>query len=247
VSWARYDDELPYNRKVAWLRAHGVNGIAALGLHLLANTWSRHEGQQGFIPDYIPEQLVGKSHAKLVTLLAGIDMFTACENGWMINDYDQYGDRDDGIPVTVKVERLRKVRAEAGRKGGNAKAANRASKPPSKREAELVVNGWQTSTPVPVPDPVSSSVELLGGGSVTREQEPPLFCKNHPNGHDGPCGACADARRAHTVWLAVSVQRAEQAKRDLAAVVKSCPNHCINGWIEDQDSNPVRKCNHQAA
>jgi hypothetical protein len=85
------------------------------------------------------------------------------------------------------------------------------------------------------------------GGAVHADAEPAPFCSKHPNGIDKPCGACADARRAHTVWLAVSVQRAEQAKRELAATVKSCPNQCINGWIEDADSNPVRKCNHQAA
>jgi hypothetical protein len=141
MTWARYDDELPYNRKVAWLRAHGVEGIAALGLHLLANTWSRHEGQQGFIPTYMPEQLTGKPWAKLTALLVEIGMFEALEDGWMIKDYDEYGDRDDGVPVSEKMARLSKVRAEAGRAGGLAKAGKRSSKPASNGPSLVVANG----------------------------------------------------------------------------------------------------------
>lgn len=210
MSWARYDDALPHNRKVSWLRAQGVNGIAALGLHVLLNTWSRHEGMQGFIPAYVPEQLAGKPWSKLIGLLAddGCAMLTAVENGWMINDYEEYGDRDDGTPVEEKKARLSRVRAEAGRRGGLAKAAkapsntpsnagsktealpdgpdngnasNSTSFPPessrgearsrrasdtrtpgntgnpaSKTEALPASNGWQSSSPVPVPVPTNS-------------------------------------------------------------------------------------------
>src|SRR5574337_2154942 len=103
MAWAFYDDALPHNRKVAWLRAQGTPGIAALGLHVLLNTWSRHEGMLGFIPSYVPEQQAGRQWRKLVALLAGdgCGMLVAVDGGWMINDYEQYG-RDDGLSVDEK-------------------------------------------------------------------------------------------------------------------------------------------------
>jgi len=159
VSWAFYDDRLPSNRKVAWLRSHGTAGIGALGLHLLANTWSRHEGMRGFIPAYIPEQLVGSPWKKLVGLLEGCEMFEPCEGGWMIHDYDEYG-KDDGISAEEKRQKISEIRAEAGRKGGIAKAAKagkRSSKLPSKPEAEPLANGQQSSSPTPIPTYLSSS------------------------------------------------------------------------------------------
>lgn len=160
MSWAFYDDRLPSNRKVAWLRSHGTAGIAALGLHLLANTWSRHEGMQGFIPAYIPEQLVGAPWKKLVGLLEGCEMFEPCDAGWMIHDYDEYG-KDDGVSAEEKRQTISNIRAEAGRRGGLAKAARaggkRGSKPPSKPADLPLANGWQSSSPTPIPTYLTSS------------------------------------------------------------------------------------------
>lgn len=165
MSWALYDDALPHNRKVAWLRAHGTPGIAALGLHLLLNTWCRHEGMQGFVPAYIPEQQAGKQWRKLISLLAddGCGMLVAVDGGWMINDYDQYG-KDGGVSAREKQERLSKVRAEAGRAGGLAKAAKSASKRASKPVAEP----QQTSSPTPIPrnSPTSIGSRNVQPGSL---------------------------------------------------------------------------------
>lgn len=243
MSWARYDDGLPWNRKIAWLRAHGQAGIAALGLHLLANTWSRHEGMQGFIPTYMPEQLVGKPWRALVVLLAdeGCGMFTAVDDGWMINDYEEYGDRDDGVPVEEKKARLSKVRKEAGRAGGLAKAAKASSKRSSKPVAELK----QTSTPVPVPDPVPT-VEATTGGNrnvpahATLATVPPPNCSRHPNGDTGEaCAGCARVRE----WDA---QQAERERKAALAERQACPNCDDNGMqLDPVTSLPVRRCTHR--
>lgn len=169
MSWAKYDDALPQNRKVSWLRAQGVNGIAALGLHLLLNTWSRHEGMQGFIPAYVPEQLAGRHSVKLVKLLAddGCAMLNTVENGWMINDYDDYGDRDDGTPVDEKRARLSKVRAEAGRAGGLSKAARSSSKSSPLPDSKPPSKAKQSSSPVPVPLPKTvNSPTSAGSGNA---------------------------------------------------------------------------------
>lgn len=156
MAWARYDDELPMNKKVAALLVNGTGGCAALGLHLLANTWSRHNGTAGFIPRYVPGLLVAdpKLGLRYAILLANVGMFDTVElDGWMIHDFDVYSDpNDDGRPASERKREISAKRAESGRKGGLAKAKQTASKPVASLE--------QTSGPDPVPDPVPVSEQV---------------------------------------------------------------------------------------
>lgn len=228
MSWARYDDALPQNRKVAWLRAHGTTGVAALGLHLLLNTWSRHEGMQGFIPDYVPEQLAGRPWRKLIALLAddGCGMLTTVADGWMINDYDEYGDRDDGTPVDERKARLSKVRAEAGRRGGLAKAAKTASnatdlppsKPPGKRK--------QSSSPVPVP--VANSPTSLGSPNVPPGALPQVITAYVRSGRD----AGVPTPEASQDRVQRSAARLLAEGYPLTTVIDAARNAAIGGWTD---------------
>jgi hypothetical protein len=252
MGWARIDDGFHDHPKLIGLP------LEAVGLWTLALTWAhRHHGVSfglfGHLPADLPVRLGGAKGKKLADMLTRHGLWDTEPNlgGWVIHDYIDY------LPASEKpttASEVRKARSEAGKRGAKAKW--------DKAKAET--SDWQDDgnlpeqshssangkTMPPNPNPTRPSfthLDIEGGGSVTREPEPPLFCKKHPNGHDGPCGACADARRLHAVWLAAS----EQAKRDTVAAsvdaVLRCPNHCINGWIEDADSNPIRKCNHQAA
>jgi hypothetical protein len=153
MSWARYDDALSMNRKVAELRALGPPGIAAIGLHLLANTWSRNQGTGGFIATHMPDQLAGRGGLKLAQLLAKVTMFDAAEGGWMIHDFDEYNDPTDLDPHRSADERRKEIsaiRAAAGAKGGRQTASKRVAELPAKAPA----NGQQRSSPGPDPDPV---------------------------------------------------------------------------------------------
>lgn len=149
MSWARYDDELSMNRKIGQLRARGMTGIAALGLHLLANTYCRHNGTMGIVDAHVPELLVGRPGKKLAGVLADVGMFDArCDGGWIIHDYAEFHDPSDPEPDKSAAQRKRELsekRAEAGRLGGLAKAGNASSK--------RVALPQQTSSPVPVPVP----------------------------------------------------------------------------------------------
>jgi hypothetical protein len=217
--------------------------MSAIGLWAVSGSWAARHLTDGFVPRSIMPILGGKPRD--IKALTDAGMWIEQATGWQFRDWDHYQ------KTKVQVERDRELaRKRMGRSRNGYKEIEQPPEQPGEVTPDVRANfdGSSTSHTNPTQaSPLSTSVELLGGDSVTREQEPPLFCKKHPNGHDGPCGGCADARRLHTVWLAVSVQRTEQAKRELAAAVKSCPNHCINGWIEDTDSNPIRKCNHQAA
>lgn len=227
MSYALYDDNLPSNRKVAWLRSQGVRGIAALGLHVLANTWCRHEGMQGFVPAYVPEQLVGRDWRKLVALLSdedGCGMFIVVDGGWMINGYDEYG-RDDGRSADDRKADLSRKRAEAGRRGGLAKAKQHPGKRSSKPDDLPVANGQQNASPTPIPTVASTSE---GSRNV-------------------PAGALANVIRCYvTEGRAAGVPTPEQSQAkversarsllaqgyDLAAVIEAARNAAVGGWTD---------------
>lgn len=156
MPWSRYDDELPMNKKIGRLLAKGEAGAAAIGLHLLANTWSRHQGTGGHIEAHVPGQLVGSPRLgrKLAALLEEVRMFDVHDaGGWTIHDFDEYGDPNDPDPHRSTAERRKEIsekRSVAGRQGGLAKAAKR----PSKASGLPVANAKQTSSPDPDPVPV---------------------------------------------------------------------------------------------
>lgn len=158
MSWARYDDEFPMNRKVGQLIAKGQPGIAAIGLHLLANTWARHNGTAGVIEPHVPNVIAGPGGKRLAAILVEVGMFDARqEGGWTIHDFAEYHDPTDPDPNRSAVDRKKELslkRAEAGRRGGLAKAKQTPSKPSGKTEA----TERQSPSPDPVPDPTTTSI-----------------------------------------------------------------------------------------
>lgn len=152
MSWARYDDEFALNRKVGRLIARGKDGVAAIGLHLLANTYCRHNGTAGHVEAHVPGLLVGAFGSKLAQILEADGMFDPDERGgWQIHDYAEFHDPNDPDPDRSAADRKRELsekRAEAGRRGGLAKAKQTSSKATDLPEAKP----WQT--PSPDPDPV---------------------------------------------------------------------------------------------
>lgn len=177
MPWARYDDELPMNKKIAKLRAQGANGLAALGLHVLCNTWSRNQGTNGHIEPHVAEQQAGSARLgqKLASTLEAVGMFDRHpESGWMVHDFADYSDPNDPDPTRSAADRRRELsekRAEAGRQGGLAKAAKASSKTADLPDPLLE----QCSSPVPdpVPDPFlhESSISSQGGTRPAPDDE----------------------------------------------------------------------------
>lgn len=153
MSWARYDDELSMNKKIGRLRAKGVDGIAAVGLHLLANTYCRHNGTAGEIEAHVPELLAGRCGPKLARLLAEVGMFDVTEDGWEIHDFHDYSDPSDPYANRSAADRKRDLhekRVKAGQQGGKQKASN-ALASAKQTSSSARANAKQTSSPVPVP------------------------------------------------------------------------------------------------
>lgn len=177
MAWARYDDSFFSHRKVLRAKAEpgtGPAGLAALGLHLVMNTWSRHTGSRGFVPDYAVNDLAGSAEAGevLANLLAKLGLLDRDEEsgepGWRIHDFADYSaPGDDGRSAEDRKRELSAKRAEAGRLGGIAKALAKQS------AGNPVALPEQTPAPVPVPEPKDLSARKRAAGPSTPEDPAP--------------------------------------------------------------------------
>lgn len=152
--WVKIDEELPFHPKV--VRA----GPLALALHVCALCWCNQYLTDGFVPVAIVDQLVNfkgvaepvggvpgqfeamrdVTNIALAIRLEECGMWEAVEGGWLIHDFLDYQ------PSKEEVLALREERADAGRRGGLAKAKQTPSKP--------IANEVAKTCPVPVPVPV---------------------------------------------------------------------------------------------
>jgi hypothetical protein len=181
----------------------------AVALWTRAGTWSARNLTEGFVPTGLPARLCD-DHDTAVKELVRRGLWKRANGGWRFHDWAEYQ------PSKEAVEDLRAKRAEAGRRGGQAKAAKQAA---DKGLASATDVGKQNAAPArPVPKGRATQ-GTEGDSSVTRgDPEPPRTCPDHLGNPDPPaCGHCADARRAHDRW------RAQRDAR-LAAAPK-CPRH----------------------
>ena len=108
--WAKVDDTLHSHPKA--MQA----GLPALGLHLLAMSYSAGYLTDGFVPDGWVEREQGRTKG-LPDRLVEAGMWHRIEGGYIIHDWLDYN------PSKAEVNARREARAEAGRKGGLRKRA----------------------------------------------------------------------------------------------------------------------------
>lgn len=114
MMWVRIDDQLHAHPKVqkAW---HACD--TSLGLHLLALSHAGCYRTDGYVdPEFVHRQLPQtKIRHRAVKALVDSGLWEANGNGWVIHDYLEYN------PSRKSVEEVRRKRAEAGRRGGQAR------------------------------------------------------------------------------------------------------------------------------
>lgn|SRR3990167_5748682 len=152
MSWVRLDDQFHNHPKLPML---GSTMLACIGLHTLALSWCSAYLTDGFIPkDQIP-RLAGDLSLllpegnpwDLVARLVAVNLWEDGEEGYQIHDYLDYN------PSKRDVVKLRKMRAELGKKGGKQKASNLSSKLLASEVANALANKKQNRTPSPSPSP----------------------------------------------------------------------------------------------
>lgn len=183
----------------------------AVALWTRAGTWSARNLTDGFVPSGLPARLCDDPDTAVGQLM-NRGLWKRAKGGYQFHDWAKYQ------PSAESVKDLREKRAEAGKRGGQAKAAKQTA---SKALASASDVAKQTATPTrPDPKGRGGTGRSLGARSVTRASSDPPEprCEQHLDVNDPPpCGPCADARKARTRWdLADAERRRNQPQ---------CPRH----------------------
>lgn len=123
MSWARIDDAFDDHPKVLALLEYD-QGAAAIGLWTLCLTWAHRNTRRrgkvpGLLPVSLPRRYLGPGARELAELLVTEKLWEdRGPDGWMIHDFERY----------LPTEQTRDARAEAGRKGAEARWGKRAGR-----------------------------------------------------------------------------------------------------------------------
>jgi hypothetical protein len=138
----------------------------------------------------------------------------------------------------AQIAAMAEAKAEAGRKGGLRSGESRRKQTGSNDEAGASV--WlNTETEAEAePKTETTSASSEGGTSPSAGASRPTFpthCTDHQHiENPGPCGGCKAKRE--------SIERAQRSR--IAAVGECLDCHGSN-WLEDENGNATRKCDHR--
>lgn len=158
MPWFKLDDAFHSHPKV--LEA----GNEAVGLYVRCGSYASQHLTDGYIPEAVA-LLFGS--AELADTLVEAKLWTRAKGGWRMHDFLEYN------PSREEVIHKRKVRSEAGRKGGvnsgkaRAASANARSKDEANRSRLLGYMYEPPSRPVPV---LTADVVSLSNGGKARSK-----------------------------------------------------------------------------
>lgn len=218
MTWFKVDDGFHSHRKVLAMRRRKVQAserVAAAGLWALAGSWCSENLTDGFVPDYLPEEL-GASE-DLARVLVRVGLWSATDGGWVFHQWHEDGDGSSRQPRKVDVEKRRQdVAARQARWRANRSTRDdRVSNAPVDALRNAPVDAYpedagETCTrpdptrpiknysPPVVPSPTREPVENRGGGI--------------PRGTDG-----FDHHPHHDNAKAVCIRWVEERKLPIAA------------------------------
>lgn len=200
MTWFKVDDSFHSHPKVL------AAPPAALGLWVVAGSWSGSNLSDGFVPDHVLPRLLPDA-ATLAKQLATAGLWKRVRGGYRFHDWGDFNPQRTVIEEERKAARERMRKLRSGRKvpdrPGNGSGEHRAN----------VRALFATPTR---PDPIL-------GGALSRStydrahaaSEPPSpRCPEHEGRPaDGPCGRCADARRNRERWDLADSNRRRTAEK----------------------------------
>lgn len=150
MAWFKVDDKLHSHKKTA--RA----GVAAMGLWLLAGSWSMDHLTDGFIPDYIAPRLDPNAEES-ASLLVRAGLWHPAERdgdkGWQFHDWAEHQPTRNEVESKREYERERKRKQRRG-PSGQFEESPQVSRRDSAGTSSAVPSGVTPSRPVPSrPDP----------------------------------------------------------------------------------------------
>ena len=172
MPWVRIDEEFPHHPKVV------KAGPLGMAMHVAALCYCNQYLTDGFVPKSVAAGLLdldgigmrqwmgeltgGGEDATwqlVVQDLEDAGLWERAEGGWQIHDYHDYQ------PSREHVLKVREVRKDAGRKGGEAKGKQVAKQQPTKRQAKQEAESNSVPVPVPVP-PVGTGGSVASPGEI---------------------------------------------------------------------------------
>lgn len=259
MTWFKVDDSFHSHPKVL------ATDPAALGLWVLAGSWSSAHLTEGVVQDDVLPRLLPDA-ATLARKLVTAGLWKRVRGGYQFHDWldrnptreavaaerkanaerqRRFRDRQATLPTSVRdqgtQDQTQSTQAVDNSPGfddirGTAGQAGRRN---------AVTNG--PSNAVTNSAPTRPDPTLIGGNSLTvgngharaSPAEPPRNCPEHLDNPDPPpCGRCADARRAHDRWEAQRAARiaaAPKCRRHRGEPAANC-GRCRSEALAPEDS-----------
>lgn len=215
MTWFKVDDKFHSHSKTRKVLAEAPS---ALALWVVAGSWSSDNTTDGFVPDHQLPWLVPQGAEEMARQLVAARFWKRVRGGYQFHQWSSDGDGTKRNPLRDEVEALRRAKAEAGRKGGlaRAKAPFISENGPSRGQAPAKARATDVLDPPTRPDPFLGGA-LTATPTAARAQPsnaPEPRCPEHlENPTDGPCGPCGDARRARTRWDMADAERRRNAPK----------------------------------
>jgi hypothetical protein len=231
MTWFKVDDSFHSHPKVL------AASPAALGLWVVAGSWSGANLSDGFIPDHVLPRLLPDS-ASLARDLVTVGLWKRARGGYRFHNWGEFNPAAEAVQAerAAARERMRAIRArrkegapsdqrgdieqnsKKGRDGDQEPGSKRTrAGRPTNGSPEQPANVRELFATPTRPDPILGGA--LGDPLTPRVGDPPSpRCEKHRD-TDGsePCGPCGDARRARTRWEVAEAERISKAPK--------CPNH----------------------
>lgn len=196
MTWFKVDDSFHSHPKAL------AASPAALGLWVIAGSWSGANLSDGFVPDHVLPRLLPDS-APLAKQLVDAGLWKRARGGFRFHDWNDFNPKRDDVEEERKAARERMRKLRSGRKAAAQAPSRSGEQGPNVRDMFV--------TPTrPDPKGRGGLGRSLGDSSVTRASSDPPSprCEQHQDVDDPPpCGACADARRARTRWDLADAER----------------------------------------
>jgi hypothetical protein len=248
MPWVRLDENFAQHPKV--LQA----GPLGMAMHVSALCYCNRHLTDGFVPKQIASMLLDLSGLAMrmwdgdmvgggqdatweliIEDLVGAGLWEPVKGGWLIHDYLDYQ------PSKQQIQRVREIRSEVGRKGGEAKSkqiakqnsGNGAGKSPGKIEAKVC--------PDPVPDTVSPKKESHARADALAEFE--RWYESYPRKKSRGAAerAYRAARKIATAEeLLAGVERFKATLNGTEPRFIAHPASWLNGkrWLDDDVAGP---------
>lgn len=180
MPWFKVDDNLHSNNKIRKILA---DDPAALALWTVAGSWSSDNLTDGLIPDHQLPWLIPTGADELARKLVTAGLWRRVKGGYQFHQWAADADGTRRNPTREEVENERRKKAEAGRKGGLARAnGSSTSQAPASAlaQASSQARATRVLNPPTRPDPEKNKTSSSTAAPLTDDEQFTRFWAAYP-------------------------------------------------------------------